>query len=122
MQHVTGPDTLYLQNVSPSIRPYNGPTNGQVAGAISALRFKVGGGKDVNISTQAYDKTENYVPPTSIVPGDSNALAFARSVAEVSAIVFLGGSGKVRDQPVWTALRLYSFCVEGCSDVITPHH
>jgi hypothetical protein len=72
-----------------------GPTNGQVAGAISALRAKVGGGKEVNISTQAYDMSMNYVPPTSIVPADSNALAFGRTVAEVLPIVYLGGTDKV---------------------------
>ena len=89
-----------------AIRPYNGPTNGAVAGAISKLRATVGGGKDVNISTQAYNKTENIVPPTSIVPADANALAFARTVAEVSNIVFLGGVGKVRDERVLSVVLL----------------
>jgi hypothetical protein len=81
-----------------------GPTNGQVAGAISALRAKVGGGKEVNISTQAYDMSQNYVPPTSIVPADTNALAFARTAAEVLPIVYLGGSDKVHTA-VKTAYR-----------------
>ena len=55
----------------------------------------MGGGKEVNISTQAYDMSQNYVPPTSIVPADMNALAFARTAAEVLPIVYLGGSDKV---------------------------
>ena len=123
--------------------PYNGPSNGQVAGKISALLAKVrnliisasliiapnspifaslnicvsivrpganglsclffgwcsngaqlGGGKEQNISTQAYNTTENRVAPTSIVAADADALAFKRTAAEVKNIVYGGGAGK----------------------------
>ena len=59
--------------------------------AVSALRAKVGGGKDQGILTAEANSTMNYVPPTNVVPADSNAIAFARNTSEVLAIVYLGG-------------------------------
>ena len=58
---------------------------GQVVGAISALRGKVGGGKDAGLSDNA---------GAIIAPADRNAVAYARSTAEVLNIVYLGGKGK----------------------------
>ena len=58
---------------------------GQVVGAISALRAKVGGGKDMGLS----DNTG-----AIIAPADKNGVAYGRSTAEVLNIVYLGGKGK----------------------------
>ena len=58
---------------------------GQVVGAISALRGKVGGGKDAGLSDNA---------GAIIAPADRNAVAYGRSTAEVLNIVYLGGQGK----------------------------
>ncbi|MGY2892292.1 ferritin-like domain-containing protein [Deinococcus sp. UYEF24] len=58
---------------------------GQVVGAISALRAKVGGGKDAGLSDNA---------GAIIAPADKNAVAYGRSTAEVLNIVYLGGKGK----------------------------
>ncbi|WP_407539549.1 ferritin-like domain-containing protein [Deinococcus radiomollis] len=58
---------------------------GQVVGAISALRGKVGGGKDAGLSDNA---------GAIIAPADRNAVAYGRSTAEVLNIVYLGGKGK----------------------------
>ncbi|WP_407571053.1 ferritin-like domain-containing protein [Deinococcus altitudinis] len=58
---------------------------GQVVGAISALRAKVGGGKDAGLSGNA---------GAIIAPADKNAVAYGRSTAEVLNIVYLGGKGK----------------------------
>ncbi len=55
-----------------------------VIGAISGLRAAVGGGKDESI---VVDGNAN------IVPTDENGLAFARTTAEVLAIVYLGAAG-----------------------------
>ncbi|GGR32382.1 ferritin-like domain-containing protein [Deinococcus ruber] len=53
---------------------------GQVVGAISALRAKVGGGKDAGLS----DNTG-----AIIAPADKNGVAYARSTREVLNIVYL---------------------------------
>ncbi|WP_424951969.1 ferritin-like domain-containing protein [Deinococcus sp.] len=58
---------------------------GQVVGAISALRAKVGGGKDAGLSDNA---------GAIIAPADKNAVAYGRSTSEVLNIVYLGGKGK----------------------------
>ncbi len=58
---------------------------GQVVGAISALRGKVGGGKDAGLSDNA---------GAVIAPADKNAVAYGRSTAEVLNIVYLGSKGK----------------------------
>ena len=58
---------------------------GQVVGAISALRAKVGGGKDAGLSDNA---------GAIIAPADRNGVAYGRSTAEVLNIVYLGGKGK----------------------------
>ncbi|ULH15646.1 ferritin-like domain-containing protein [Deinococcus sp. KNUC1210] len=53
---------------------------GQVVGAISALRAKVGGGKDAGLSDNA---------GAIIAPADRNGVAYARSTREVLNIVYL---------------------------------
>ena len=58
---------------------------GQVVGAISALRAKVGGGKDAGLSDNA---------GAIIAPADKNGVAYGRSTSEVLNIVYLGGKGK----------------------------
>jgi hypothetical protein len=58
---------------------------GQVVAAISALRAKVGGGKDMGLSDNA---------GAVIAPADKNGVAYARTTSEVLAIVYLGGKGK----------------------------
>ena len=58
---------------------------GQVVGAISALRAKVGGGKDAGLSDNA---------GAIVAPSDKNSVAYARSTTEVLNIVYLGGKGK----------------------------
>ena len=58
---------------------------GQVVGAISALRAKVGGGKDAGLSDNA---------GAIIAPADKNGVAYGRSTNEVLNIVYLGGKGK----------------------------
>ncbi len=58
---------------------------GQVVGAISALRAKVGGGKDAGLSDNA---------GAIIAPTDKNGVAYGRSTNEVLNIVYLGGKGK----------------------------
>ncbi|MFC4455591.1 ferritin-like domain-containing protein [Deinococcus sonorensis] len=58
---------------------------GQVIAAISALRGKVGGGKDVGLS----DNTG-----AVIAAADKNGVAYARTTNEVLNIVYLGGKGK----------------------------
>ncbi|WP_425147236.1 ferritin-like domain-containing protein [Deinococcus sp.] len=58
---------------------------GQVVGAISALRAKVGGGKDAGLSDNA---------GAIVAPSDKNSVAYARSTSEVLNIVYLGGKGK----------------------------
>lgn len=57
-----------------------GVTVETIIGAISALRAKVGGGKDAGIE--------------QLVPADGNALVYARSTREVLNIVYLGGMTK----------------------------
>lgn len=51
-----------------------------IVGAISALRGKVGGGKDAGIE--------------QLVPADENAIVFSRTTRQVLNIVFLGGVKK----------------------------
>jgi Ferritin-like domain len=58
---------------------------GQVVGAISALRGKVGGGKDMGLESSA---------GAIIAPADKNGVAYGRSTSEVLSIVYLGGKGK----------------------------
>ncbi|MGY2896640.1 ferritin-like domain-containing protein [Deinococcus sp. UYEF24] len=58
---------------------------GQVVAAISALRAKVGGGKDEGLSDNA---------GAIVAPADKNGNAYARTTAEVLNIVYLGGKGK----------------------------
>ncbi len=58
---------------------------GQVVGAISALRGKVGGGKDAGLSDNV---------GAIIAPADKDGVAFGRSTNEVLSIVYLGGKGK----------------------------
>ncbi len=53
---------------------------GQVVGAISALRAKVGGGKDAGLSDNA---------GAIVAPADKNGVAYARSTREVLNIVYL---------------------------------
>ena len=57
-----------------------GVTVETIVGAISALRAKVGGGKDAGIE--------------QLVPADDNAVIYARSTREVLNIVYLGGVNK----------------------------
>lgn len=54
---------------------------GQVVGAISALRAKVGGGKDQGLSDAA--------GRAAFAPADANGVAFARSTREILNIVYL---------------------------------
>jgi Ferritin-like domain len=61
-----------------------GLTVEQITGAISALRAKVGGGKDQGLTR---GKTE-----ANIVPLDQNGIAYSRSTREVLNIVYLGGA------------------------------
>lgn len=51
-----------------------------IVGAISALRGKVGGGKDDGIA--------------QLVPADENAIVYSRTTREVLNIVYLGGKVK----------------------------
>lgn len=62
-----------------------GLTVEDVVGAISALRGKVGGGKDEGITKGG---------KANIVAADANAIAYARTTREVLNIVYLGGSTK----------------------------
>ena len=62
-------------------------TVGEVTGAISALRAEVGGGNDSPLYTDEL--------ASIIVPADKNGLAYARSVEQVLAIVYLGNAKKV---------------------------
>ncbi|GGR23139.1 ferritin-like domain-containing protein [Deinococcus ruber] len=57
----------------------------QLVGAISALRAKVGGGKDQGITS---DNTATGA--ANIVPADANAIAYGRTTDEVLNIVYLG--------------------------------
>lgn len=57
----------------------------QIIAAISALRGKVGGGKDEGITKNG---------KANIVAADENAIAYARTTAEVLRIVYLGNVGK----------------------------
>ncbi|WP_407539115.1 ferritin-like domain-containing protein [Deinococcus radiomollis] len=62
----------------------------QITSAISALRGKVGGGKDQGIVSPE----GNAAGAANLVPTDDNSVAFSRSTSEVLAIVYLGGMGK----------------------------
>ena len=69
--------------------PYMTATVAEVAQAISDVRASAGGGKDAglwNITSMPYVST--------IVPCDDNCIAYARTVAEVKAIVLLGSTDK----------------------------
>jgi len=61
----------------------------QIVAAISALRAKVGGGKDEGITSNGTATGD-----ANLVPTDPNSVAYGRSTAEVLAIVYLGGTGK----------------------------
>jgi Ferritin-like domain len=61
-----------------------GLTVAQITGAISALRAKVGGGKDQGLTK---GKTE-----ANIIPLDQNGIAYSRTTREVLNIVYLGGT------------------------------
>lgn len=61
-----------------------GLTVAQITGAISALRAKVGGGKDQGLTRGTME--------ANIVPLDQNGIAYSRSTREVLNIVYLGGS------------------------------
>ena len=63
-----------------------GLTVAQITSAISALRAKVGGGKDEGIVGANGS--------ANLVVADSNSVAFGRTTAEVLAIAYLGGTGK----------------------------
>jgi len=76
--------TILLQQKDKMLTPYELTVNDGVT-AVSNLRGAVGGGKDVPIYADGM---------THIAPVDENALAYARSVEEVLAIVYLGDATK----------------------------
>ncbi|KAG5191724.1 ferritin-like domain-containing protein, partial [Tribonema minus] len=76
--------TLLYQQEDQQLTPYT-VTVGDAVTAISALRAKVGGGKDQGLTTDGM---------LSLTPADDNALAYAREAEEVLAIVYLGSSDK----------------------------
>jgi hypothetical protein len=57
-----------------------GSSEREIAGKVSALRAKLGGGKDQGVLSS--------IGQANIVPTDSNGIAFARSVRQVMSIVF----------------------------------
>ena len=61
----------------------------QIVAAISALRAKVGGGKDEGVTTDG-----NSSGMANLVPTDANSVAFGRSTDEVLNIVYLGDKDK----------------------------
>ena len=61
----------------------------QIVAAISALRAKVGGGKDQGITVDG-----TATGAANLVPTDANSIAFSRSTDEVLAIVYLGDKSK----------------------------
>ena len=77
---------LYSQRAV--VTPF-GLTVADLIGKISALRGKVGGGKDQGITA---DNTPT--GSANILPTDGSSIAFSRSTAEVLPIVYLGGTGK----------------------------
>ena len=62
-----------------TVFPYNVKV-ATIVNAISALRAKVGGGKDGGLGV--------------LVPTDKNSLIFARTTREILNIVYLGGKSK----------------------------
>jgi hypothetical protein len=75
--------TLLWQKANTVVSPYGAKVS-TIVGAISALRGKVGGGKDQGVIRNGV---------VNITPTNGNAVAFGRTTGEVINIVTLNGAG-----------------------------
>lgn len=107
-------DQLYaLTQASPEITAYNTKLV-DIIQAISDLRDAVDGTSDMDQGVLAANGM------TSLVPTDENGLVYSRSISEVLAIVYLGGS-PTQPGGFYPYAPLYVYCAPGWKPTFRQH-